>query len=164
MDTQARNFDFGAKRITEQLVVFTLDAMRCALRLSCVERIVRVVEITALPHAPEIVLGIINMHGEIIPVIDLRKRFSLPERELDLGSRLMIARTSRRRLALAADAVLGVVQCTTENTTAGDSILPGLEYVQGVVRLEDGLALIHNLETFLSLEEEQILEQAMKLN
>jgi len=164
MDTQARNFDFGAKRIAEQLVVFMLDAMRYALRLSCVERIVRIVEIAALPQAPEIVLGIINVHGEIMPVLDVRKRFCLPERELELDSHLVIARTTRRRVALAVDAALGVVEGTAQNTTAGDKILPHLNYVQGVVRLEDGLALIHDLDTFLSLEEENTLEQAMKLN
>ena len=99
---QARIPGFGTTSAADQIVVFMLDAMRCALRLSCVERIVRLVEIAALPEAPEIVLGIINVHGEIIPVIDLRKRFCLPERELELDSHLVIARTARRRVALLA--------------------------------------------------------------
>src|SRR5258706_9699265 len=103
MDISAGNFEFGTKRISDRLVVFMLDAMRYALRLSCVERIVRVVEIAALPQAPEIVLGIINVHGEIIPVLDIRKRFCLPESELKLESHLVIARTTRRRIALAVD-------------------------------------------------------------
>ncbi len=164
MDTQAGNFCFGDKRIADQLVVFILDAMRCALRLSCVERIVRVVEIAALPEAPEIVLGIVNVEGEIIPVVNVRKRFCLPERELDLNSHLVIARTTRRKVALVVDAATGVVEGSAENTSAGAEILLHMDYVQGVVRLEDGLVLIHDLDTFLSLEEEDTLEQAMKLN
>ena len=64
----------------------------------------------------------------------------------------------------AVDAVISVVERSSENATAGDRILPRLDYVQGVVRLEDGLVLIHDLDTFLSLEEENTLEQAMKLN
>jgi purine-binding chemotaxis protein CheW len=55
------------------LVVFTLDDMQCALSLSKVERIERAVEISPLPMAPEIVLGIINIKGKIVPVVDLRK-------------------------------------------------------------------------------------------
>jgi purine-binding chemotaxis protein CheW len=164
MDTHAGNFGFGAKRIADQLVVFMLDAMRYALRLSCVERIVRVVEIAALPEAPEIVLGLVNVGGEIVPVVNVRKRFGLPERELGLNSHLVIARTTRRKVALAVDAAIGVVEGSEENTTAGAKILPHMDYVQGVVRLDDGLVLIHDLDTFLSLEEEETLEQAMKLN
>ncbi len=59
-------------------IVFTLDEQRYALHLSAVERVICVVEITPLPKAPEIVLGIINVGGQIIPVIDMRKRFRLP--------------------------------------------------------------------------------------
>ncbi|MBF8302857.1 MAG: cheW40H-4 [Candidatus Dadabacteria bacterium] len=59
-----------------QLVVLTLDEQRYALHLSAVERIVRVVEVTPLPKAPEIVLGVVNVQGQIIPVINIRKRFS----------------------------------------------------------------------------------------
>jgi len=164
METQARTIGFGTCGIADQIVVFILDAMRYALCLSCVERIVRVVEISALPKAPEVVLGIVNVHGEIIPVINVRKRFRLTEREPELSSHLLIARTTHRRVALAVDAVIGVVERSSENTTAGDRILPRLDYVQGVVRLEDGLVLIHDLDTFLSLEEENTLEQTMKLN
>src|SRR5881397_433615 len=91
-----------------QLVVFTLDEARYALRLSAVERIVRVPEITALPRGPEIVLGVVNIQGDITPVMNIRKRFGLPEREPDLSAHLLLARTSRRVVALVADAVLEV--------------------------------------------------------
>ena len=66
-----------------QLIVFTLNEQRYALYLSVVERIVRIVRITPLPKAPEIVSGVINVAGRIIPVLDTRKRFRLPERGLD---------------------------------------------------------------------------------
>jgi len=154
----------GTGGIADQIVVFILDAMRYALRLASVERIVRIVEISGLPKAPEIVLGIINVHGEIIPVINIRKRFGLPERDPGLSSHLLIGRTIRRRVALAVDSVIGVAEGSSENTTAGDTVLPRLEYDQGIVRLGDGLVLIHDLDTFLSLEEEDTLEQAMKMN
>jgi len=164
METQAHTFGFGTSGISDKIVVFILEAMRYALRLSSVERIVRIVEISALPKAPEIVLGIVNLRGEIIPVINIRKRFRLAERDLALSSHLLIARTTHRRVALAVDSVIGVIEGSSENTTAGENILPRMDYVQGVVRLGDGLVLIHDLDTFLSLEEENTLELAMKPN
>lgn len=143
------------------IIVFNLDEQRYALRLSAVERIVRIVEITPLPKAPEIVLGVVNVQGQVIPVVNIRKRFCLPDREISLSDHLIIARTTKRVVVLVADTVLGVVERWEEEVTAADKILPDLEYVESVVKLENGLIFIHNLDTFLSLEEEKILEQAI---
>ena len=145
-----------------QHVVFTLDEQRYALHLPAVERIVRVVEVTPLPKAPEIVLGVVNVQGQITPVINIRKRFRLPEREMNLSDQLIIAHTSRRTVALVADAVSGVIERSEQEVIAAEKVLPGIEYVEGVVKLEDGMILIHDLNKFLSLEEEQALDNAMK--
>ena len=147
-----------------QLVVFSLDEQRYALPLSNVERIVRVVEITSLPKAPEIVLGVINVRGQVIPVVNIRKRFRLPEREITLSDHLIIAQTSRRAVALLADRVGQVLEVLENDIISAKKILPAMDYVEGVVKLADGLILIHNLEKFLSLEEERALERAMKGN
>jgi len=94
------------------IVVFALEEPRYALLLSAVERVVRAVEITPLPKAPEIVLGIINAQGRIIPVIDVRQRFRMPTREMKLDDRLIIARTSRRQVALVVDSVTSFRELT----------------------------------------------------
>jgi len=145
-----------------QLVVFTLNEQRYALCLRAVERVFYFVEVTHLPQAPEIVLGVVNVRGRIIPVVDIRKRLRLPDRETNLSDRLIVAQTSRRTVALIADAVSGVVEGSKDELIAAETILPGLEYVEGVTKLEDGMILIHNLEKFLSLEEEKTLDQALK--
>jgi purine-binding chemotaxis protein CheW len=145
-----------------QLVPFALDEQRFALALSSVERIVRVVDVTPLPSAPPIVLGIINVKGDVVPVYDPRRRFRLPEREIDLADQLMIARTSRQTVALLVDSVSGVLEIAEEEIAPAEKILPEIEYVRGVVKLQDGLVLIHDLEQFLSDEEERILDEALK--
>jgi purine-binding chemotaxis protein CheW len=144
-----------------QLFVFTLEGCRYALRLSAVERVVRAVEITPLPKAPEIVLGIVNMHGSIVPVVNVRRRFRLPDREIDPGDQLILANTSRWRVALLADSVNGVVECLKQDVISAQRLPPGVKYVEGVVKLEDGMVLIHNLETFLSLDEAKGLDKAL---
>ena len=145
-----------------RLVNFNLDDQKYALFLSAVIRIIRVVEITGLPKAPEIVLGVINMHGRIIPVFNIRRRFRLPQREMQLGDQLIIASTSKRTIALLVDSVSDVIEISEEKIIAGEKILPGLEYVEGVVKTEDGMILIHDLEQFLSFQEEKALYEAME--
>ena len=66
------------------LVIFFLDDRRYGLRLDAVERVLPALDVTPLPKAPEIVLGLINLKGKIIPVLDVRRRFRLQEREIGL--------------------------------------------------------------------------------
>jgi len=144
-----------------ELVVFRLDDQRYALRRGAVERFVRAVEVTPLPGAPAIVLGAIDVGGSVLPVLSLRRRFGLPEREVGVTDQFLIARTSSRTVALVVDEALGVITVPAEVVTGAGRIVPGLEHVQGVVTLDDGLVLIHDLETCLSLDEERALAEAL---
>jgi purine-binding chemotaxis protein CheW len=144
-----------------QLVVFALEDQRYALHLSAVERIVRAVEMTPLPKAPEIVIGVINVQGRIIPVFNIRRRFHLPEREIELSDQLIIANTARRTVALPVDTVDGVIERLSEEVTPADQVLPRIEYVEGIVKLENGLVLIHDLDKFLSIDEGTKLDEAL---
>jgi purine-binding chemotaxis protein CheW len=144
-----------------KLVVFTLDDQQYALHLSAVERIVLAVEVTPLPKGPEIVIGVINVQGRIIPVFNIRKRFRLPEHEIELSDQFIIAHTSKRTVALVADRVKDIFDRSDQEIISAEEIVPGIEYVKGVVKLEDGLVLIHDLDTFLSLQEEIALDKAL---
>ncbi len=145
-----------------ELVTIRLDDNRYALPLASVERVVRAVEVTPLPKAPAIVLGVVDVQGQVVPVINIRRRFGLPERAPGLTDQFVIAHTARRSLALVADAVTDVITCRVPDLAGADGILPGVEYVEGVAKLEDGLTLIHDLDKFLSLEEETSLDRALE--
>ena len=145
-----------------KLVTFSLDDRKFALYVSAVQRIIRVVEVTSLPKAPDIVSGIINMQGQVIPVFDIRMRFHLPAREVQLNDQLIIASTTKRTVALLVDSVDDVIEISEERIVAAEQILPELEYVEGVMKTEGGMVLIHDLERFLSLPEEKILDEAME--
>jgi purine-binding chemotaxis protein CheW len=145
----------------DQLVVFTLDECRYALPLAAVERTVRMVEIAPLPKAPEIVSGVINLQGRVVPVLNIRKRFRLPERTPDPSDQLLIATAAGRTVALAVDTVCSVMEPSASEVIAPPIIAPGLEYLAGVIKLADGMLFIHDLDRFLSLEEEQALEAAI---
>jgi purine-binding chemotaxis protein CheW len=143
------------------LVVFHLDEMRVALALSAVERVFRAVYVTHLPQAPDIVLGVVNIRGRIVPVFDTRRRFGLPPRMVALGDQLILARTARQAVALVADAVTGVLQYSARDIVTATDILPGTGQVDGVAQLGDELVLIHDLERFLSVGEKQRLSHAL---
>lgn len=144
-----------------RLVVFVLDGQCYALFLSAVERVVRAVEVTPLPAAPEIVLGMIDVGGCIVPVFDIRKRFHLPEKEMNVNDHLIIARTARQTVALLADSVSATMEVPAGEVVHSSKILPQMEYVDGVAKLEGGMVLIHDLDKFLSLEEENALDEVM---
>jgi purine-binding chemotaxis protein CheW len=145
-----------------KLVTFSLDDRKFALYVSAVQRIIRVVEVTALPKAPEIVVGIINMQGQVIPVFDIRIRFHLPVIEVRLNDQMIIASTTKRTVALIVDSVNDVIEIPAEKIIAAEQILPELEYVEGVVKTEGGMVLIHDLERFLSRHEEKALDEALE--
>ncbi len=146
---------------TVAFVIFHLDELRIALTLSAVTRVVRAVFLTPLPEAPDGVLGMINVRGRVIPVLDLRRRFRLPPRDMTPADRFVIAHTARRAVALVADAVTGVIEYPVAAIVAANDILPGIGPVAGVVRLGGELLLIHDLDRFLSLDEEQRLDEAL---
>lgn len=145
-----------------KLLVFNLNDAKYALHLTAVKRVIRAVEITPLPKAPDIVEGIINMEGAIIPVFNIRKRFLLKERSIDPGDQFIIADTSTRQVALFVDSVGELVESSEKEITDPKDILPDMPYVKGVVKLSDDLILIHDLDTFLSLEEEKTLTDALE--
>jgi purine-binding chemotaxis protein CheW len=145
----------------QPLVVFSLDGRRYALALARVRRSIRVVAITPLPGAPAMVLGIIDLGGVVIPVIDIRMRFNHPPREVRLSDHLIVATTGKRTVALLVDETRGVIQVTPEGYAPAGGILPRLDLVDGAVKLQDGLILIHDLERLLSLEEETAIDRAL---
>ena len=146
----------------ENYVVFLLDGKRYALYLKAVERVVHAVEVTPLAKAPDMVLGVVSVHGRIVPVFSPRRRFHLPQREASAADQIIFAYAGQRMVALWVDSVVGVIECAASKVTHADNILPGMNYVQGVFQLEDGLVLVHDLDSFLSLAETNALDRALE--
>lgn len=146
--------------MARSLVVFHLGERRFALRLGIVDRVLPMLEIVPLPRAPEVVLGVINVEGRVIPVVDIRARFALPHRVIEISDHLLIARTRRRTVALAVDAVEGVAD--TVEIVSTDQILEHAPHIEGVAKLNGDLIFIHDLDTFLSAAEVTALEAALE--
>jgi len=146
---------------TVHILVYTIDTQTYGLFLADVERTVRAVAVSPVVDVPDTILGIINARGRVIPVVNMRKKLQLAEREIALTDQFVIARTPRRTVALVVDSVEGVIERAESEVIAAEEIMPETGSLQGVVRLPDGLVLIQELGRFLFDEEEEGLDDAL---
>lgn len=135
----------------EHLFILLLDDQRYALQLTQVSRVVRMVEITPLPAASPGVLGVVNVQGEVLSVLDLRYCLQQRKRRLEPQDLLVIAQAAGGRVALAADAVEGVRGFPKQLLLPETEPSPRSDYLQGVLKLPDGLVLLCDLERLVSL-------------
>jgi len=144
-----------------KLLVFRLNDRLCALYLEQMLQVVHAVDVTPLPQAPEIVMGAIDLHGKVVPLLNIRRRFGFADRGVSADDQFIIAEATNRIVALAVDEVRGIVERAADQIVPAEDIAGALEHVDSIIQLEDGLALIHDLGKFLSLEERRELENAM---
>jgi purine-binding chemotaxis protein CheW len=103
-----------------------------------------------------------DLHGKLIPVLSVRARLQIADRPVSVDDQFIIARTSRRTVALVVDRVEDVVACAPSSIVAPEKIVAGWEHTEGVMHVESGLILIYDLDRFLSLQEDEVLEHALK--
>ncbi|HVR86050.1 MAG TPA: chemotaxis protein CheW [Planctomycetota bacterium] len=147
-----------------EILVFEIDAQRYGIPARDVQELVRAVAALPLPKAPPIVEGIINLRGEVVPVLDLRARFQRPPKPAEPSDHLIAARVGKRLVALRADRVIGLVQVPEEDQEKGKTAVALGPYVEGVAKLPDGLVLLHDLATFLSSVETRDLESSLAVH
>jgi purine-binding chemotaxis protein CheW len=142
----------------DQLLIFSIDGKRYAIHLQAVERVVPAVEITPLPEGPDMIIGVINVHGRVIPVINIRKKFRLHERAIDLDDNIVVVKGSKWTVAFVVDSVEGVIKRRQEEIIPAESILPDMEYIEGVIKIQDDIVFLHDIDRALSFEEKGKLE------
>jgi len=123
--------------------------------------IVRAVAISPLPNAPPVIEGLIDVRGRVVPVFNLRRRFGLPSREIDVADHFILARASRRVAALHVDRALELADVDEAGVAWLADAVPTATQVAGVATMPDGLALIHDVDAFLSAAEVESLDAAM---
>lgn len=144
-----------------RLLVFAVDEHRFALRLEEIDCIIRAVELIPLPGAPQVIRGAFSFHGRIVPVADLGRRLGIPDREMELGDRIVVARAGSRMLGVLVGSHTDLADCAAADISAAADVYWGSVSVEGIARLRDELVLIHNLEGFLSSEEARRLAEAL---
>ena len=149
------------------ILTFDLDGQRYGFPAESVVQVVQMVAISPLPGAPEIVEGVVNVRGTIVPVFDLRARFALPPRPIDPGQHLVILGTGSRTVGVRVDAAedfisIADAEITGPSTLAASGLgAQGTRHIAGVAATADGTTIIYDLSAFLSLDESATLDHAL---
>lgn len=149
------------KDLVSQWVIFRLADESYGVNVVQVREVLRIAEIAPVPGAPDYVMGIINLRGNVVTVIDARKRFNLPVKALDEASRIMIIEADGQIIGLLVDSVAEVVRLraaeieSVPNVGNGDSA----NYIQGVMNRADELLILLDLNKFLNDDERAAPEE-----
>jgi purine-binding chemotaxis protein CheW len=140
---------------------FHLANLRCALPEASVVEVLPSASLVPLPDAPSSVMGLLNVRGTIVPVLDLRARFGLPPKQLAPSDHFVLTRTRQKRVGLRVDRAEALVELDPALIDDAERVMGTAGLVAGVAKMPDGLMLIHDPERFLSEAEELAMEQAM---
>jgi len=146
-----------------QLVVFELGDESYGVDISRVQDINRMQEITEIPHAPESVVGVINLRGRVIPVIDLRKRFGLPEAVHTKDTRIVVVHLEGNLIGVIVDAVSQVLRIPADIVEPPSPVLAGVDsrYLRGIAKLDDRLVILLDLDFVLSRREQEAISEVL---
>ena len=143
-----------------QVVSFQLGSEEYGVDISQVQEIIRMVEITHVPRAPKFMEGVINLRGQLIPIIDLRTRFGMTRIDATKSTRIIVTEIGNKRVGIVVDAVSEVLNIPMENVEDAPEMIAGVgtEYIQGVGKMGDRLIIMLDLTMVISGEEKQELE------
>jgi purine-binding chemotaxis protein CheW len=148
-----------------QLVSFRLAEEEYGIEITRVREIILMGAITRVPQTPAYVKGLINLRSTVIPVIDLRIRFGLPECEATDASRIMIVNVGGKTIGIVVDAVSEVLRVSTHQIAPPPPTVVsfGTEYLTGLVRLEKQLLILLDIDKVLGASEREALSGAVNL-
>jgi len=135
-----------------QLVSFNLGQEEYAVDILNVQEINRLVDITSMPNSPFYMEGVINLRGKVIPVINLRKKFGLENREMDSHSRIIVVNVGKT-IGLIVDSVSEVLRLSSDTVEPAPEMIISKcssEYIKGVGKLEDRLLILLDIEKLLN--------------
>lgn len=149
-----------------QLVTFVVGEEEYGVDILRVQEIIRSAAVTRVPNAPRIIQGVINLRGRVIPVIDLRSRFGMPQRDHDNASRIVVMELVDKIVGFIVDSVREVIHIeqAVVQPTPDVAIGDGGQFTRGIAMLNDRLIILLDPERILSSEEIRALETADPTN
>lgn len=137
-----------------QFVAFRVGSQEFAVNIFQVERILRYERPATLPGTPDFLEGVVRYAGGVVPVVDLRKRLSLPS-EVREEVRMMVLELETQRVAIVVDQVLEVLRVDAAVITAPPPMVRGLaaQYISGIIARPDRTIVLLNAARLLSSEE-----------
>lgn len=149
-----------------QLVTFHIGDEEFGVDILNIQGINRMVEVTKVPNAPDYVEGIINLRGKVIPIIDLRKRLGMSEKEYDKNTRFIVVEMKDKVIGFIVDSVNEVLRINKSITEPPPPMVSGIDsdFITAVGKLEDRLLILLDIEKILSAREQEELDKIVENN
>ena len=159
MDNQKESQKFGEE--LDEMISFSIDEEDYAVNIQTVKEVIRIKEISRLPKTPSFVKGVINLRGDVIPIIDLRDKFGLEQREYTKMTRVIVAELDGRPVGMAVDSASQVIRISSSDIEPPPPLVGGLsgEYLRGIGKLGEKLIILLNIDRILTAEEKIELER-----
>ncbi len=140
-----------------QLVSFIIDDVEYGVDILAVHEILRLPEITRLPNVPNYIRGVINLRGNVIPVVDVRERFGLPKIKFTDLTRIIVVEIGEKLVGLLVDNVYQVVRIPEKDIDPPSDLIEGVseDFIKGIGKLRERLIVMLNLGNILFSEEER---------
>jgi purine-binding chemotaxis protein CheW len=144
-------------------VTFRLAGEEYAIDILQVQEIVMLSKITRMPKAPRFLEGVVNLRGRMVPIIDMRKRFELPEASHDEDTRIIIVDIGEI-VGIVVDGVRDVIRLRDSAISPPPDMIKGISaaYLLGIGRFDDRLLIMLDLERVLSAEEHEGLRETRR--
>jgi len=155
MSTTANNAAGQSTDEAMRWVTFRLENEKYGINVMQVQEVLRVTEIAPVPGAPMYVLGIINLRGNVVTVIDTRTRFGLPPKEMDDSTRIVIIEADEQVVGILVDSVAEVADLNTSEIESAPNVgtEESAKFIQGVASHEGELLILVDLNRLLTDEE-----------
>lgn len=146
-----------------QLVTFSIGSEEFGVDILKVIEIIRTMEITKVPKAPAFVEGVINLRGQVIPIIDLRRRFGLADKAGDSDTRIIVIEINGMSVGFVVDSVSEVLRIPATTVEPAPPVVAGMDsdYISGVGKLEDRLLILLDLDKLLSADDLETLSATL---
>lgn len=145
-----------------QLVVFKLANEYYGVDIALVESIIKMQTLVAVPHAPDFIEGVTNLRGVILSVVDLRKRFGLPNIEANKDTRIIVVEINNLIVGMIVDAVTEVLRLQEETIQPPPPLMvtAASAFITGIAKIDERLVILLDLKKVLSIEEATQLSAA----
>ena len=140
------------KQLEKELVLFELGKEIYGVNISVVIEIIRMQPITRVPKAPFFVEGVINLRGKVIPIVDMRKRFGLPEAEQNKDNRIMVLDSGGQNIGIIIDAVTEVLRIPSDSVEPPSDIIvsAAADYLLGIAKHDKTMIILLDMDRVLA--------------
>ncbi len=145
----------GGIEMNSHFLAFGIGERKLAFPLKSVERVIRMVALVPVPEGPEWISGLLNLHGRVLPVIDLRKRLGLPQREVHPDDRIIIIQSENLKLGVVAETVEDVTDVSEKQLSKPEGTLKKASLLRAVIQKKNDMYLVLNVD---AIDSEMVID------